>query len=137
MPAPKKKPKKTQPKPKQKVQIEPEIVPDIKTEKPETKLQQPESSFNIFQKIAFTFVGLAIILILVVVYFAIGSAKIVITPKEEWVENSFEANIAQEASADSIEGVFAETIISEAQTFESSGESVKSGKAEAFEKRIV
>lgn len=126
MPAPKKTIKKTQPKQKQtKVKVQ----PIVEMEKPSIKLQQPESSFNIYQKIAFTFVGLAIILVLVVVYFAIGSAKIVITPKEEWVENSFDANIAQEEASDMIQGEFAETIIKETQTFNSTGESVKSGEA--------
>lgn len=119
MVATKKKTTKPQPKQKQlKVQ-----------EQPETKLTQPEASFNIYQKIAFTFVGLAIILIAVVVYFAIGSAKIVITPKEEWVENTFEESIAEAETEGAIQGDFTETIITDKQTFASTGQSAKSGKA--------
>ena len=102
------------------------------TAREESKKASRGSYFNIYQKIAFTFVGLAIILIIFVAYYAIGSVKIEITTKENLVQGSYDISVVSKDSSDAtaIKADFLERIISEKQTFDATEKEIKTGKAE-------
>lgn len=94
--------------------------------------KKSSQGFNIYQKIAFTFVGLAIILIIFVAYYAIGSVKIEVSTKINPVHETYNLNVVSRDSTDveSIKADFLEQIVTDKQTFDATEKEIKTGKAE-------
>lgn len=107
------------------------IEKKLEETKVEENLSQPENkrSLKLYRRIAYFFVTLTIILVLVVMYFTFAKAEIVLIPNQERISNNmifdiFDKDNNLHSGTNSIKGIVREIAINKEKEYESSGEEI-------------
>ena len=111
------------------------VVPPEEKDKPDPPLIPPEEIFptrhkiSIYKKIAFSFIALTLVLILVILYFTVIKVNITLVPNQERISNSmvFDVHDADAGGADDgnkVSGIVRKVAISHGGAYAATGEEI-------------